>query len=103
MNTQHPDATDSAIEDVREITIRLLPGLKYLARRRMLVPALLFLSSHSPLAFVTGQALWLFTPFELLAPDAHLRDWARVLSHPQGSVALKRLVEDALADETTAR
>jgi hypothetical protein len=99
----NPEMMSAQFEDVTEIYRRLAPGLDYLARRRMLLPALLLLSSHAPLAFVTGQALWLCSPFELLIPDAHLGDWARLLSHPQGGATLKRLVDDALTGKTAPR
>ena len=62
----------------------------------MLLPALLFLSAHRPLAFVIGQGLWLSTPLELLLPEAGLGDWAALLSHPQSSLALERLLEHSL-------
>lgn len=93
--------TNAQPEDVTAIATRLAPGLGYLASRRMLLPALLLLSSHAPLAFVAGQMLWLFSPFELLVPDAHLGEWARLLSDPQAGPALKRLLEDGLADENS--
>ena len=99
----NPEMMNAQFEDVTTIETRLAPALAYLARRRMRWPALLLLSSHAPLAFVTGQALWLCSPFELLVPGAHLGDWARLLSHPQGGAALKRLVDHALADETAPR
>lgn len=90
-------------EDLIEIGSRLRPGLDYLARRQMLLPGLLLLSSHAPLAFVTGQMLWLLSPFELLIPNTHLQDWARILSHPQGGALLKNQVENILADDTNQR
>lgn len=88
-------------DDIATIKTRLAPGLEYLAQRRMLMPALLLLSSHAPLAFATGQALWLLSPFELLLPGVHLGDWARLLSHPQGSNRLKNLLDKTLAAQTT--
>ena len=90
-------------KDRTEQDSRLLPSLDYLARSQMLLPGLLFLSSHAPLAFVAGQALWLLSPFELLFPNANLGAWARLLSHPQAGASLKRLVDEALAHETPPR
>jgi|GEM_PF-2668063 len=82
--------------DFIEILPRLAPGLHFLAQRRMLLPALLFLSAHRPLAFVVGQALWLCSPFEMLAPATHLGDWAALLSHPQSGPVLEQMVEEFL-------
>lgn len=89
--------------DIAEQNNRLIPSLDYLARSQMLLPGLLFLSSHAPLAFVAGQALWLLSPFEMLFPNANLGAWARLLSHPQAAASLKRLADQALAHETNPR
>lgn len=99
----NPEMMNAQPKDVTEIDSHLLPSLDYLARRRMLLPALLLLTSHTPLAFVTGQALWLLSPFDLLFPNANLGDWARLLSHPQAAASLKRLMDNALTKETTQR
>ncbi|MBX3052950.1 MAG: hypothetical protein KF753_15820 [Caldilineaceae bacterium] len=72
---------------------RLGPTLRFLARSRMLVPALLFVSVHRPLAFVLGQTLWLCSPAEILVPAARLGDWAALLSHPQSGLLVEKLLE----------
>jgi hypothetical protein len=88
--------------DVSELLPRLVPGLRFLARRRILLPILLLLSAQRPLAFVLGQGLWLCSPLELLLPGTGLGDWAALLSHPHSALALERLLEDALlADKST--
>lgn len=88
--------------DVSELLPRLVPGLRFLARRRILLPILLLLSAQRPLAFVLGQGLWLCSPLELLLPGTGLRDWAALLSHPQSGLALEHLLEDVLlADKST--
>ncbi len=88
--------------DVTELLPRLAPGLHFLARSRMLLPVLLFLSAHRPLAFVIGQSLWLCSPVELLLPGTGLGDWAALLSHPQSGLALERLLENSLVVGSSA-
>ena len=69
-------------------------------RRRMATPALLFLVSHRPLAFVTSQLLYALQPLaDLLEIDTYT-DFASILSTPDG----QRRLEAALgAAETPAR
>lgn len=90
-------------KDRTEDDSRLIPSLNYLARSRMLLPGLLFLSSHAPLAFVAGQMLWLLSPFEMLFPNTNLGAWARLLSDPQAVASLKRLADGALIRETNSQ
>lgn len=75
-----------------------LPGLDFLARRRMILPVLLLLAAHRPLAFVIGQSLWLCSPVELLFPQAALGQWAALLSRPDSGTILEVLLEQALAE-----
>ncbi len=82
--------------EVDEILSRLAPSLRFLVRSQMLLPVLLFLSAHRPLAFVVGQGLWLCSPLELLLPGTGLGDWAALLSHPQSALALERHLEKSL-------
>lgn len=89
MNTPlAPEATDRLTQ--------IAPSLHFLARRRMLLPLLLFVSAHRPLAFVIGQSLWLCSPVELLLPGVGIGDWAALLSHPHGGALLERMLEDVL-------
>jgi hypothetical protein len=83
-----------------EVVARLVPSLRFAARSRMVLPLLLFLTSHRPLAFVAGQTLWLCTPFELLIPELRLGDWAALLSHPQSSNLLEQMMMDVQASES---
>ncbi len=96
----NPEMMNVPPKDRTEQDSRLIPSLDYLARSQMLLPGLLFLSSHAPLAFVAGQMLWLLSPFEMLFPNANLGAWARLLSDPQAVASLKRLADGALVHET---
>lgn len=87
--------------DVSELLARLAPGVRFLARRRMLLPVLLLLSAQRPLAFVLGQGLWLCSPVTLLWPGTALTDWATLLSHPHSGPALENLMADALLSDHT--
>lgn len=88
--------------DVRELLPRLAPGVRFLARRRVLLPLLLLLAAQRPLAFVLGQGLWLCSPLELLLPKTGLGDWAALLSHPDSGMALEHLLADALGNDQSA-
>lgn len=79
------------------ITPEMQGRIEALARRRLLLPALLFLSAHRPLAFLAGQLLWMAQPVSgllLLSPEMQgaLEDWAHLLSHPQGPLALEQVL-----------
>lgn len=99
----NPEMMNVPPEDRTEQDSRLIPSLDSLARSRMLLPGMLFLASHAPLAFVAGQMLWLLSPFELLFPNANLEGWARLLSHPQAVASLTRLADGALTRETNSQ
>lgn len=68
--------------------------LAFLSRRQMILPALLFLAGHRPLAFVCGQCLMVGLPLGILFSGWPLRAWAEVLSHPQGPQALEQRLRD---------
>lgn len=70
-----PEALDSALTGIRQ--------------RRMLLPALLFLVGHRPLAFTAGQALLLFTPLAQICGLNGLSAWASFLSQPDSHTALE--------------
>lgn len=89
---------DALPSEVAELLPRLAAGLDFLARRRMLLPGILFLSAHRPLSFVIGQTLWLCSPLDLLIPGLGLGDWAALLSHPECALALEKLLADRLDD-----
>lgn len=92
------DRTGERIELLAELQAKPLPGLKFLAQRRMILPVLLLLAAHRPLAFVIGQSLWLCSPLELLLPQAGLGRWAALLSHPHSGLALEALLAQSLAE-----
>ena len=80
------------------MTAELTPAMRHtietLAQRRMIAPALLYLSGHRPLLFFAGQGLALAAPLAGLLGSSTLDDWADLLSHPDGPVVL----HDALAE-----
>lgn len=88
--------TNGSDEHLNRLLSALAPGLAWLVRGRLLLPALLLLASQRPLAFVAGQSLHLFSPLDMLLPDARIGMWAELLSHPAGPTALERMLEDAL-------
>lgn len=67
--------------------------LVYVARRRLLLPVLLFVTAHRPLGFVAGQLLFAVQPLTLLFPSLDLRVWAETLSSVDGL----RCVEEKLS------
>ncbi|MCL4831319.1 MAG: hypothetical protein KJZ86_02725 [Caldilineaceae bacterium] len=88
--------------EIAQIAPRLAPGLDFLARRRMLLPGLLFFAAHRPLSFLAGQALWLSSPLELLIPGLGLEGWAALFSHPQGGLVLEKLLAASLENPSQA-
>lgn len=68
--------------------------LVYAARRRLLLPMLLFVTAHRPLGFVAGQLLFAAQPLTLLFPSLNLRVWAETLSNVDG---VRRMEERLLA------
>ena len=68
--------------------------LSAVRQRRMVLPAILFLSGHRPLAFTFGQVLLMLQPLAALLGANGLDCWVRVLTHPSGPPALTdRLAE----------
>ncbi|MCC6454970.1 MAG: hypothetical protein IT328_08520 [Caldilineaceae bacterium] len=59
-----------------------------LHRRQLTTPALLLLAGHRPLAFITGQLLYLLAPLGLLLGWESVTDWAALLSAPDGTQRL---------------
>lgn len=70
---------------------------RQVVRRRLEVPAILFLELHRPLAFLSSQALILFTP--LLGPAFGLENLQRLTRLMADRENLDRLIEriEALA------
>ena len=68
------NAVDEAVEAVR--------------RRQMILPALLFLAGHRPLAFLLGQMLLVLHPLAALLGADGLHVWGELFSQPTGPSAL---------------
>ena len=66
-----------------------------LARYELAAPALLFVASHRPLAFVAGQTLYGLAPLGALLGVGSLGEWAGLLSEPSGAAALMEALHDA--------
>lgn len=66
--------------------------LQTIAQRNMALPVLCLVASHRPLAFVTGQLLYLVAPLAALLGQPICSEWAALLSHPQGI----KLIEERL-------
>lgn len=61
-------------------------------QRQLGLPALLFVASHQPLAFVVGQGMHLVAPLALLWGITSWGAWATLLSHPAGPAQLEHYV-----------
>ncbi len=81
-------------EQLSPTTERLLQTI---AQREMVLPVLCFVVGHRPLAFVTGQLLYLVAPLAALLGQPICSEWAALLSHPQGAT----LVEEHLTKAQT--
>lgn len=71
----------------------LHPLLAAIHRRGLAMPLLLFLVGHRPLAFFTGQMLYVAAPLGALLGWENLDGWATLLSAPDAT----RRLESALA------
>lgn len=58
--------------------------LEAIRQRQMVVPALLFLAGHRPLAFLLGQTLLIMQPLATLLGLSQLGTWSELLSQPDG-------------------
>ena len=76
--------------------------LSAIRHRRMVLPAILLLAGHRPLAFTFGQVLLILQPLAALLGTDGLDAWARILSHPGGPAALTdRLADHLVCAEPT--
>lgn len=67
---------------------------KGIVRRRLEAPAILFLETHRPIAFIGSQALHFLTPiFGTFIDPERLASLARVLETPEGVDALITRIE----------
>lgn len=74
---------------------------EWLARRQLVLPALLFLEAHTPLRFLAGQTLAVAAPVAgLLGLDA-VQTWADVLSDAAAFADLRRAVDAADQQQTS--
>ena len=67
--------------------------LQAIRQHEMTTPALLFLASHRPLAFVLGQMLHVATPMADLLGWPGCDDWADLLSDPDGLSTLEQALD----------
>ena len=67
--------------------------LEIIRKRQMMLPILLFVTGHRPLAFVVGQLLHLVTPLALFVSQESIEEWAHLLSTPDGAVWLERSLQ----------
>jgi len=78
--------------------------LSAICQRRMVLPAILFLAGHRPLAFAFGQLLLILQPLAVLLGSRGLDAWVRILAHPSGPPALTdRLAELLERDRHSGR
>lgn len=68
-------------------------------RRRMILPAILLVAGHRPLAFAIGQLLLVLHPVAALFGTDGLLVWAELLSRPAGPSALTERLAHALEEE----
>ena len=67
--------------------------LKAVQKRQMVLPFLLFVAGHRPLAFVVGQLLYLAAPLATLLGQERLMGWALLLSDPDGAALLESALQ----------
>ncbi len=58
-------------------------ALEAVRQRQMVLPALLFVAGHRPLAFLLGQTLLIVQPLAALLGLDHLGPWGQLLSQPE--------------------
>ena len=81
-------------DEEREALLNKVAG--FIERRKLEVPAVLFLESHRPLAYVGSQATLAFSPF--LVPFLGLmnvRDFSRFLQEPSNIERLIQRIEES--------
>ncbi len=59
-----------------------------LAESNLALPCLLFVVSHRPCAFMTGQLLYMLAPLAALLGFSACQAWAALLSQPDGAQQL---------------
>ena len=76
--------------------------LSAIGKRRMVLPAVLLLAGHRPLAFTFGQLLLILQPLAALLGSDGLDSWARLLTHPGGPAAISERLAELLEKDTHA-
>ncbi len=76
--------------------------LSAIGHRRMVLPAILLLAGHRPLAFTFGQLLLILQPVAALLGTNGLDSWARLLTHPSGPAALSDRLAALLEEDRLA-
>ena len=77
--------------------------LSAIRQRRMVLPAILFLVGHRPLAFAFGQMLLILQPLAGLLGADGIGAWGKLLSQPDGPSALTERLEDLLQEDSHAK
>jgi len=90
--------SDSPKFDI-EIDATVDETLSAIRQRRMVLPAILLLAGHRPLAFTFGQLLLILQPLAVLLGSRGLDAWVRVLTHPNGPPALTDRLEELLEND----
>ena len=70
-----------------------------LRQRQMVLPALLFLAGHRPLAFALGQMLLVLQPLAAILGADGLAVWGTLLSQPAGPAALMQRLTRLLDED----
>jgi hypothetical protein len=78
---------------VMSVTPAGQPIVAELARRRLALPALLFLAAHAPLRIMAGHALLTAAPLAGLVGLAAVDDWAAILNDPDAFASLQAQLE----------
>ncbi len=85
----------SRVSTTSQPTDRPLPAethglVQAITKREMVLPSLVFLASHRPLAFVVGQMLYVASPMAGLLGWSGCNGWADILSDPEGPAMLEQ-------------
>ena len=75
------------------VTDEVRQVVRQIQKREMVLPALLLLTAHQPLAFVAGQILHVASPLAQMSGWRQCADWANLLSSPNGLSQLEGLLQ----------
>lgn len=88
-------------EETVHVSTNLEQAAALLARSEMVLPILLLISGHRPLAFVFGQLLYLLEPLGAWVFPEEWSSLALLLSHPHGPERLEDLLQSSLTSSQT--